>query len=684
MTCRQGKPSNQKPYGLLNPLDVPVRMWESIGIDFVGPLPISKNRDGDFDSITVIIDLLSAMVHLVPSHTEYSARDVAELVFEHVYKLHGLPRFIVSDRDTLFTSRFWEELHALIGTKLRMSSAYHPQSDGATERANRTITQMLRLCVSADQKNWVQKLPAIEFAINSMRSETTGFAPFFLNSGRMPRSLIWNSETPKEFAGVRNFAMRMKLAILQAHDSIIAARVKQTRNANGHRKRSPFALGDFVYVSTLNISLPKGLSRKLSPKFIGPYLIIEDFGNNSYRIKLPVDLRSRGVHDVFHSSLLRIHIPNDDRLFPGRSESQLMPVDESPGTEWTAEKIMSHAGIGAEAIFEIRWKSGDVSWTGYDQIAGLTILEQYLEALGVRDIANLPLGRGQPPSEDPQVFLAFLNLEVYVNIKECKEEEIARTALSFSIMNTDEVIGFAEYFAEDSMMGPGPISSSFVTQDDPDGNDLSPTPLVPPSPNSSFPLDAGQPNDAALSSTVADRITALGSNIHIASAPVPGFSRLFTYEPGVYYVLKEDNDQFGYFISAEEIRRALAFDNAIRRNISPQSGIPLAYDSIATAINSDPRITPYRLVTWEASTGTWDRSGVQVPHEMLSIKVPKPHLAVRCFDYCTRLGLADTLEVASVRRIRFILAALEYYQAFLTKAAEDKKKVLRRKGNYIG
>ncbi|KAF7761654.1 hypothetical protein Agabi119p4_9646 [Agaricus bisporus var. burnettii] len=547
-----------------------------------------------------------------------------------------------------------------------MSSAYHPQSDGATERANRTITQMLRLCVSTDQKNWVQKLPAIEFAINSMRSETTGFAPFFLNSGRMPRSLIWNSETPKEFVGVRNFAMRMKLAILQAHDSIIAARVKQTRNANGHRKHSPFALEDFVYVSTLNISLPKGLSRKLSPKFIRPYLIIEDFGNNSYRIKLPLDLRSRGVHDVFHSSLLRIHIPNDDRLFPGRSESQLMPVDESPGTEWTAEKIMSHA-VGQDMIS-----------------AGLTILEQYLEALSVRDIANLPLGRGQPPSEDPQVFLAFLNLEVYVNIKECKEEEIARTALSFSIMNTDEVIGFAEYFAEDLMMGPGPISSSFVTQDDLDGNDLSPTPLVPPSPNSSFPLDAGQPNDAALSSTVANRITALGSNIHIASAPVPGFSGLFTYEPGVYYVLKEDNDQFGYFISAEEIRRALAFDNAIRRNISPQSGIPLAYDSIATAINSDPRITPYRLVTWEASTGTWDRSGVQVPHKMLSIKVPKPHLAVRCFDYCTRLGLADTLEVASVRRIRFILVALEYYQAFLTKAAEDKKKVLQRKGNYIG
>ena len=218
-TCKTSKPSNQKPYGLLNPLSVPAQPWESIGVDFVGPLPESSNRDGRYDSITVVICLLTSMVHLIPSRTNYNAIQLAELMFENVYKLHGLPQNIISDRDVLFTSVFWSHLHRMVGTKLRLSSAYHPQSDGSTERANRTVTQMLRQCIHPDQKNWVSKLPAIEFAINSARSESTGFAPFFLNFGRMPRSMIWNSAPDAEFPSVRNFAQQKKLALMSAHDS---------------------------------------------------------------------------------------------------------------------------------------------------------------------------------------------------------------------------------------------------------------------------------------------------------------------------------------------------------------------------------------------------------------------------------------------------------------------------------
>lgn len=122
-TCKISKPSNQKPYGLLNPLSVPSYPWESIRMDFVGPLPESGNRDGMFDSITVVICLLTSMVHLIPSRTNYNASQLAELMFEHIYKLHGLPKNIISDRDILFTSTFWGQLHRLIGTKLRLSSA---------------------------------------------------------------------------------------------------------------------------------------------------------------------------------------------------------------------------------------------------------------------------------------------------------------------------------------------------------------------------------------------------------------------------------------------------------------------------------------------------------------------------------------------------------------------------------
>ncbi len=108
---------------------------------------------------------------------------MAELVFAEVYKHHGLPKAIVSDRDTLFTSTFWNHLHKLIGTKLKMLSVYHPKTNGMTERANQTIGQMLRQCIHPDQKDWVVRLPAIKFTINSARSETTEYSPFFLNSG---------------------------------------------------------------------------------------------------------------------------------------------------------------------------------------------------------------------------------------------------------------------------------------------------------------------------------------------------------------------------------------------------------------------------------------------------------------------------------------------------------------------
>jgi len=207
MTCKHSKPSNQKPYGLLNPLPIPGHPWESIGVDFVSPLPESTNRDDSFNSITVVICLLTSMVHLTPSRINYNACQIAELMFEEVYKHHGLPKNIISDRDILFTSVFWTHLHRLLGTRLKMSSAYHPQTDGSTERANRTMNQMLRQCVNSKQTDWVAKLPAIEFAINSARSESTGYAPFFLNTGRMPRSMLWNKSDPSEFPSVRNFAL---------------------------------------------------------------------------------------------------------------------------------------------------------------------------------------------------------------------------------------------------------------------------------------------------------------------------------------------------------------------------------------------------------------------------------------------------------------------------------------------
>jgi hypothetical protein len=410
-TCKRSKPSNQKPFGLLNPLPVPGTPWESVGIDFVGPLPESSNRDGTFDSITVIICLLTDMVHLVPSRINYNSKQIAELMFEEVYKLHGLPKHIISDRDVLFTSTFWSHLNKLIGTQLKMSSAYHPETDGSTERANRTVTQMLRQCINNKQTDWVAKLPSIEFAINTARSVSTGFAPFFLNTGHMPRSMIWNNSRTDEYPSVRNFALQRKLALIAAHDSVLAARVKQTRDANRRRRLAPFCEGDLVYLSTKNINFPKGLARKLIPKYIGPYKILQDFKNQSFKIDLPSHLKQRGVHNVFHASLLRVHVPNDDRLFPGRLDSQINS-GESLEPEWAVDKILSHSGSKKDSLFEVQWKAGDITWLPYNQIEHLNALSAYFEVLGIEKITDLLRGTGKPPIQDPQIFIGSLSLNL--------------------------------------------------------------------------------------------------------------------------------------------------------------------------------------------------------------------------------------------------------------------------------
>ena len=136
--------------------------------------------------ITTIIDQLTSQVHLVPTTMTVTARGIAWLILKEVVRLHGIPESIVSDRDTKFTPIFWKELHRLMGSKLLMSTAFHLQTDGATKRANRSIAQILRTVVSNDQRDWSDKCPMVEFAINSSVNTTTGYAPFELNYGYMP------------------------------------------------------------------------------------------------------------------------------------------------------------------------------------------------------------------------------------------------------------------------------------------------------------------------------------------------------------------------------------------------------------------------------------------------------------------------------------------------------------------
>jgi hypothetical protein len=234
-------------------------------------------------------------------------------------------------------------------------------------------------------------LPAVEFAINSARSSTTGFSPFQLNYSRNPSSLIWKVED--EFPGVRQFAERMKLAVMSAHDAIIASRVENTVQANKKRAIAAYKEGDLVYLSTKNISLPKGLARKLAPKYLGPFAIMKVLKEGAtYQLDLSEELLKRGINRSFHASLLKPHLPNDDRRFPGRMPSQIPGFGKRPD-EWVVEAIINHQGKGINSEFEIQWKTGDRTWAPYREVAHLIALERYCELMGVSEPGGLPAKR---------------------------------------------------------------------------------------------------------------------------------------------------------------------------------------------------------------------------------------------------------------------------------------------------
>ena len=170
-------------------------------------------------------------VHLVPTTTQVTAKEVAWLFLKEVVRLHGVPESIVSDHNTKFTSTFWRELHRLMGTKLLMSMAFHPKTDGATEWAKRSIGQILRMIISDDQKNWADKCPMVEFALNSSGSTTTGFALFELNQGYMPQTRMLTSYDTT-FKGVKQFALQAKWDLMVAHDTIITNHIQQMFHAN--------------------------------------------------------------------------------------------------------------------------------------------------------------------------------------------------------------------------------------------------------------------------------------------------------------------------------------------------------------------------------------------------------------------------------------------------------------------
>jgi hypothetical protein len=300
--CQMHKPL---PYthGKMTPLAIPKSRWESISMDLITDLP--RTLAGS-DSILTVVDRFSKMAHFIPTTKTCTAEKVADLLIKHVISKHGLPKSIVSDRDTRFaTSNFSKQLWNLTGTQLCTSTSYHPQTDGQTERYNRMIEQTLRMYVQPHGRDWEKLLPMCEFAINNNHHSSIGTTPFYLNYGfhpRTPLSLSFPSpESGKEATPAETFWKDLQDLQKSATKCLESAQQRMKLYADKHRKEVSYAPGQSVLLKTTNLHL-KG-SKKFLPRFIGPFKILQKCGPVAYKLELPASWR---VHNVFHVSNLRL------------------------------------------------------------------------------------------------------------------------------------------------------------------------------------------------------------------------------------------------------------------------------------------------------------------------------------------------------------------------------------------
>lgn len=301
-TCQRVKAEYQRPSGLYQPLSIPEWKWEEVSMDFIDGLPRSPRGN---ESIWVIVDRLTKSGHFIPVPVRRTTEYLAKKYIQQVVRYHGVPRTIISDRDSLFASVFWKSFQKELGTDLAMSTAYHPQTDGQTERLNLVLEDMLRACVLDYPGSWEDHLGLVEFAYNNSYHSSIGMAPFEALYGRPCRSpSCWLDSGDRAMLGpdmVRETSEAIELAKMRMK----AAQDRQRQYADGKRKFVEFSIGELVYVK---ISPMKGVMRfgykgKLSPRYIGPYPIIGVIGTVAYRIQLPESLS--GVHNVFHVSMLR-------------------------------------------------------------------------------------------------------------------------------------------------------------------------------------------------------------------------------------------------------------------------------------------------------------------------------------------------------------------------------------------
>ncbi|GJR92585.1 reverse transcriptase domain-containing protein [Tanacetum coccineum] len=294
LTCSKVKAEHQRPLGLLQQPEIPEWKWDTITVDFITKLPRSMNGH---DTIWVIVDRLTKPAHFLAIREDYSTKRLARIYIDEIVARHGVPVLIILDRDGWFTSRCWQTVQQALGTRLDMSTAYHPQTDGQSERTIQTLEDMLRACVINFGGSWDVHLPLAEFSYNNSYHSSIRYAPFEALYGRKCRSPVLWAEIGESSLIRPELVQEMTDKVVLIKEKLKAARDRQKSYADNRRK-------------------PLEFEGKLAPRYVGPFEILERIGPVAYRLRLPEELSE--VHDTFHVSNLKkcladasLHVPLD-------------------------------------------------------------------------------------------------------------------------------------------------------------------------------------------------------------------------------------------------------------------------------------------------------------------------------------------------------------------------------------
>lgn len=361
-TCVRDKPVHHKTYGKLQPLPVPEGPWQSISMDAIVKLPKSNG----YDSILTVVCRFSKMAHFIPfTEQGFDAPALAKIFQHHIFRLHGIPRDIVSDRGATFNSKFWRAFTAGLGTQSNFSTAFHPQTDGQTERVNQIIEQYLRIACNEAQSDWADLLDAAEFQYNNQEHAATKYTPFQLVYGTHPNHPAVALPSPNPAAEDR-LEHISRIRNTATENLLLAQETAKRFYDRGTMDPPDFRVGDQVWVNMKNW-LPKRPSKKLDHKFAGPYKILERLSPLVYKLDLPPTL---SVHPTLPVALLRPYAEGH----PGQRQPMPPKLLVDNEERCVPERILDSREGPKGVEFLVKWEGqvdDENTWETYEELKHL-------------------------------------------------------------------------------------------------------------------------------------------------------------------------------------------------------------------------------------------------------------------------------------------------------------------------